>query len=100
LGKITAELQKDPAISGIEYAKVEVIGHTDNQKLKFSSRFKSNYDLSRARARNAAVLLLSDSSLRRRVSFEGRGDTEPIVPNNTQKNMARNRRIDIKIQVR
>jgi len=91
LAKIARELQNDTT-------RIMVIGHTDNQKIKFSARFKSNWHLSLARAQNAANILNENGALGKRVSFEGMADKDPIAPNNTKKNRALNRRIDIHIR--
>jgi type VI secretion system protein ImpK len=91
LAKIGHELQNDTT-------RIVVIGHTDNQKIKFSARFKSNWHLSRARAEDAANLLNENGALGGRVSFEGMADKDPIAPNDTKKNRALNRRIDIHIR--
>ena len=91
LAKIARELQNDAS-------RIVVIGHTDNQKIKFSARFKSNWHLSRARAENAANILNENGALGKRVSFEGMADKDPIAPNDTKKNRALNRRIDIHIR--
>jgi type VI secretion system protein ImpK len=91
LAKISRELQNGAS-------RIVVIGHTDNQKIKFSARFKSNWHLSRARAENAANILNSNGILGKRVSFEGMADKDPIAPNDTKKNRALNRRIDIHIR--
>lgn len=91
LAKIARELQNDTT-------RIVVIGHTDNQKIKFSARFKSNWHLSRARAENAANILNGNGALGKRVSFEGMADKDPIAPNDTKRNRALNRRIDIHIR--
>ena len=91
LTKIARTLKNDTT-------RIVVVGHTDSQKIKFSARFKSNWHLSRARAENAANLLNDNGVLEERISFEGMADKDPIAPNDTKKNMARNRRIDIHIR--
>jgi type VI secretion system protein ImpK len=91
LAKITQELQN-------ENTRIVVIGHSDNQKIKFSARFKSNWHLSMARAENVASVLDNQGSLGERMSFEGMADKDPIAPNNTKANRALNRRIDIHIR--
>lgn len=90
LEKIAREL-------GTDTRRITVIGHTDNRPI-FSARFPSNWDLSQARAKYAANILMSAARLNGRVRFEGRADNEPIVPNDTPANRARNRRIDIQIR--
>jgi type VI secretion system protein ImpK len=75
--------------------KVLVIGHTDDTKPAVSARLPSNYDLSKARARTVAGLLAERSGPPSRYSSEGRGDTEPVAPNDSAGNRARNRRVEI-----
>jgi type VI secretion system protein ImpK len=91
LAKIAGEVRQGTT-------RIVVIGHTDNRPIKFSARFKSNWELSLARARNVASLLAADGVLEERIRSEGRGDREPIVPNDTKQNRALNRRIDIHIR--
>ena len=89
--KIAEEIKNDES-------RIEVVGHTDNQKIKFSLRFPDNLKLSYARAENAAKLLKAHPSLMSRVNFIGKGYSEPIAKNDTKKNRAINRRIDIYIR--
>jgi type VI secretion system protein ImpK len=86
--KVAQELQP-------ENFNILVVGHTDNQRLKFSTRFKSNWHLSRARAESAAEALVANGLDARRVRSEAMADKDPIAPNNTNANRALNRRIDI-----
>jgi len=75
--------------------KVIVIGHTDDTRAKFSARYPSNWELSRARAQSVLRILAQRAGPPERYSAEGRGETEPLVPNDTPSNRARNRRVDI-----
>jgi len=75
--------------------KVLVIGHTDNTKPALSARLPSNYDLSKARARTVTTILAERAGPATRYTSEGRGETEPVAPNDTAANRARNRRVDI-----
>ena len=90
LSKIARELQSDTRL-------IMVIGHTDNRPI-FSARFPSNWHLSQARAKNVVTIMTASASLDGRIRFEGHADSEPIVPNDTAANRARNRRIDIHIR--
>ena len=74
--------------------RVLVIGHTDNVPIR-SLRFGSNWDLSRQRAVSISQLLTSTTGVRERYHAEGRADTEPLVPNDSAVNRARNRRVEI-----
>ena len=91
LAKIARELQNDTT-------RIEVIGHTDNRPIRFSARFKSNWDLSVARAKSVASALETSAPLGDRILSEGRADREPIVSNDTEQNQALNRRIDIHLR--
>jgi type VI secretion system protein ImpK len=74
--------------------RVLVIGHTDNVPIR-SLRFRSNWDLSRQRAVSISQLLTSTTGVRERYHAEGRADAEPLVPNDSAVNRARNRRVEI-----
>ncbi len=75
---------------------VVVAGHTDNQRV-LSARFPSNWHLSQARAEAVRDMLAARAGTPGRFSAEGRGDAEPIVPNDTSVNRAKNRRVDITV---
>jgi type VI secretion system protein ImpK len=75
---------------------IVVVGHTDNQRI-LSAQFPSNVVLSQARAETVRAFLASRLGLSTRISAEGHGDTEPVAPNDTPANRARNRRVEIDI---
>jgi len=91
LAKIAQELENDAS-------RIVVIGHTDNQPMRFSARFKSNWDLSVARAERVASVIETSAAFADRIRFEGRADREPIAPNDVEKNQALNRRIDLHLR--
>jgi type VI secretion system protein ImpK len=74
--------------------RVLVVGHTDNVPIR-SLRFRSNWDLSRQRAVSIGQLLANTTGAGERYHAEGRADTEPLVPNDSAVNRARNRRVEI-----
>ncbi|MFK7699312.1 type IVB secretion system protein IcmH/DotU [Pseudomonas caspiana] len=74
---------------------VLVVGHTDNIRPSMMARLSSNFDLSNARAKSVTQLLASRAGPPERYLSEGRGETEPLVPNDTPINRARNRRVEI-----
>jgi chemotaxis protein MotB len=77
--------------------QVTVAGHTDNVPIA-NERFRSNWDLSTARAVSVAHELLENSPLdERRFVVIGHADTRPLAPNDSEENRARNRRVDISI---
>ncbi|MEI5677274.1 MULTISPECIES: type VI secretion system protein TssL, long form [unclassified Mesorhizobium] len=88
--KIAETLDKEPG-------PISVIGHTDNVKPKVSSRYKSNHDLSLARAASVQAVLAKSLSDAARLKVDGKGDLEPIADNGTQEGRAANRRVEIMI---
>ncbi len=75
---------------------VMVEGHTDNVPVAFSERFKSNWDLSAARAASIADFLLNSTNLEGgNVQIAGFADTRPLNSNDTATGRARNRRIEV-----
>ncbi|MBI3228689.1 MAG: type VI secretion system protein TssL [Burkholderiales bacterium] len=105
-GSGSAELMSDfePLMARIGDAlktvpgKVVVVGHTDDQRPSPFSRYPSNFDLSKARALTVQKKLLERSGQPERYSVEAKGDTEPLVKNDTPAGRARNRRVDIIVQ--
>ena len=73
---------------------VVVAGHTDDVPIR-TARFPSNWELSAARA--ASVVRLMGTRLKdaARLSAEGMADAEPLAPNDSEANRARNRRVSI-----
>ncbi len=74
-----------------------VAGHTDNIPIK-TARFRSNWELSAARAVTVVHELLNNKKLLpERFILEGHGDGHPIASNNTASDRARNRRVELTI---
>ncbi len=77
---------------------IAVEGHTDNIPIR-TARFRSNWDLSAARALEVAHALFDSGDLgEERFSVAGYADTKPLVPNDTPEDRARNRRVEIILQ--
>ena len=72
----------------------QVAGHTDNVPIK-SKKFRSNWDLSTARAVEVLNFMVGSGMEAKRVSAAGYADQSPVAPNDTPENMAKNRRIEI-----
>ena len=76
---------------------VEVQGHTDDVPIA-TARFRSNWELSSARAVSVAEPLLEGGVLDpRRLSVTGFADARPLVANDSADARARNRRVEIVI---
>jgi len=67
-----------------------VVGHTARIGTE-----KSQYELSVKRAKRIVDYLVSQGIKPERLLYEGRGGKEPVAPNNTETNMAKNRRVEI-----
>ena len=77
--------------------KIVVAGHTDDVPIK-TARFRSNWDLSAARAVSVLHELIRDQGLDpARLIAEGHGEAHPLVPNDNADNRAINRRVELVI---
>lgn len=86
-----ADLVKD--VPGI----VRVSGHTDNQRID-SELYRSNWDLSAQRAVSVAQEMEKVKGFNhQRLQVRGMADTDPLGPNDTEAERARNRRVEISI---
>ena len=75
------------------YIRVE--GHTDNVPMN-SGLYRSNWDLSAARAANVVRLFYTKTNiLPERLIAVGYGEYRPVEDNSTEEGRAKNRRIDI-----
>lgn len=75
---------------------IRVEGHTDNQMVGFSDRYKSNFDLSAARAAAVADYLMARTQIQTgRMTITGLADTKPMADNATAEGRAKNRRIEL-----
>lgn len=76
--------------------RITIEGHTDDIPLSGHHRYRSNWDLSGARASSVADYLTGYASLpRERVVVRGMADTRPVAPNDTREGRAQNRRIEV-----
>jgi type VI secretion system protein ImpK len=73
---------------------VLVTGHTDDQPIR-TARFPSNWELSTERARSVVGLMAAGMKDPVRLRAEGLADSEPLVPNDSAANRAKNRRVAI-----
>ena len=75
---------------------ITIEGHTDNLPIGFSMRFKSNWDLSGARAGAVADYFIKKGGVTpARINVSGHADTKPVGPNDSAQNRAKNRRIEV-----
>ena len=77
--------------------EVTISGHSDNEKL-VSEIYSSDWDLSSKRAVAVAEEMLKvDGFSEDRLVVMGYSDTKPLVPNNSEENRKRNRRVEISV---
>ncbi len=74
---------------------VRIEGHTCDLPIH-TARFPSNWELSTARATNVVKFLITEVGMKpEKLSATGYGEFRPVVPNTSEANRARNRRVDI-----
>jgi len=72
----------------------QVAGHTDNVPIR-SRRFKSNWELSAARAVNVVKFMAKNGMEGKRLSAAGYSEYDPVKDNSTDEGRTFNRRIEI-----
>jgi len=72
--------------------KVEISGHTDNE-----GPDEYNMNLSKERAKSVAEYLIQNGISPDRITYNGYGETRPLVPNINPENKRINRRIEFRI---
>ncbi|MCX5715150.1 MAG: flagellar motor protein MotB [Candidatus Omnitrophica bacterium] len=78
-------------------SNVAIEGHTDNQSIKYSG-WKTNWELSSARALAVLHYFVDDCKVApTRLSANGYGEFRPVVVNDIEENMQKNRRVEIVI---
>ncbi len=79
-------------LEGNQTIKVEISAHTDDV-----GNDDSNMKLSEKRAKTVVDYLVSKNIKAERMTAKGYGETQPLVPNDTDENKAKNRRVQFKI---
>ncbi len=87
-----------PTLQGLTQTRVIVEGYTDTTPIGPALRregISSNLDLSSRRADTVADTLIQLGVPKAIISADGRGDSNPIAPNDTPAGRAQNRRIEV-----
>jgi chemotaxis protein MotB len=79
---------------------LRVDGHTDVRPVGLTSPFKSNWDLSAARAISVVQYLIGKGVPPVRLAAAGFGEYQPIDPGTSEEALAHNRRIELKLTER
>jgi outer membrane protein OmpA-like peptidoglycan-associated protein len=86
LNRVIKLMQTNPGL------KVEIAAHTDDVGSK-----RYNLKLSEKRASSVVQYLTDNNVPEERFTDKGYGEEKPVVPNDTEENRARNRRVELKI---
>ena len=88
-------------LRGRDIERIELIGHTDNQRLgnpETLRKFRDNRGLSKGRAQVVGDYLAKALGLKpEQVIASGKGPDEPVAPNDGRANMAKNRRTEVRV---
>jgi outer membrane protein OmpA-like peptidoglycan-associated protein len=86
LNRLLSFMERNPDI------KIEIAAHTDDVG---SNEY--NFRLSDKRAESVVKFLVNSNISKSRVQSKGYGELQPMVPNDSDENRAKNRRVEIKI---
>ena len=99
-GNARESLQKVTAVIRFTPYMINVVGHTDNIPMR-SNKFKSNWELSVARASTVARYLIEEIGMDpNQFVVSGYSSYRPVETNTTAENRAKNRRVEIIISKR
>jgi len=77
--------------------KIQISGHTDNIPIS-TDWYRSNWELSAGRAVSVGEFMLKNKQLDpKRLVIQGYSDTQPLVPNTSAANRAKNRRVEVTV---
>jgi len=89
-------LRQVAAVLSKEELPIEVEGHSDDIPIA-TAQFPSNWELSSARASSVVRMLIDNGVPANRLAVVGLASNQPLVPNDSPENRARNRRVIITI---
>jgi chemotaxis protein MotB len=79
---------------------LRIDGHTDVRPVTFATQYKSNWELSAARAISVVQYLISKGVSPQRLVAAGFGEFQPLDPGQSEEAFRRNRRIELKLTER
>jgi len=79
-----------------EELPIDVEGHTDDVPIA-TAQFPSNWELSSGRASSVVRLMIDNGVPAQRLSVVGLASNQPLVPNDSPENRAKNRRVTVTI---
>ena len=79
---------------------IQVEGHTDDLPISGNNRFRNNWELSFARAYSISQYFVNEIGIDpMRLVVAGRGQWRELVPNTSYANRAKNRRVEILVEI-
>lgn len=78
--------------------KINIQGHTDNILPRTGGRFQDNWEISALRALNTLRYLMEIGIDPQRMTATGLADLQPLYPNTTEENRAKNRRVEFVLE--
>lgn len=86
-------------IKGFRHGRVVSVGHSDAAPLASTSRWASNFELSKARAQSVIDAVVPHAPTDLRTQVEGRGPDDPVCKPASDRNcFAQNRRVELLIE--
>jgi len=89
-------LRQVAAVLSKEELPIEVEGHSDDIPIA-TVQFPSNWELSSARASSVVRMLIDNGVPAKRLAAVGLASNQPLVPNDSPENRAKNRRVTVTI---
>jgi len=77
---------------------VSIIGHADDIPPARGSRFKDNWEISALRAVNVLRFFIQQGIDSKRLTATGLADLQPLFPNSSEENRAKNRRVELVLE--
>jgi chemotaxis protein MotB len=94
--KVMADI-KDFLVKAMDQ-RINIRGFTDDVPPSRNSRFKDNWEISSLRAVYVLRYLMQLGIERERMTATGLADLEPLFPNNSPENRAKNRRVELVLE--
>lgn len=79
---------------------INIKGYTDDTQPLPGSRFKDNWEISAMRAVNTLRFFVRSGIESNRLTATGLGDLDPLLPNTSEENRAKNRRVEFVLERR
>jgi chemotaxis protein MotB len=78
---------------------IDVVGHTDSDPIK-KSQWKDNWELSAQRSLSVVRYLIDRGIPKDTIRAVGRGESQPVAPNDSASGKAKNRRVEIVVHMK